>query len=87
MARSRCEIVSDILETVKKEDDCKKTAIIRLANLDWDMASKYLNVLVKDGFLESFEDESKGNEIFELTERGSLLLKSLKRIRKICTIL
>lgn len=87
MVRSRCKIVSDILETVGKENDCKKTTIIRLANLDWDMASKYLNVLVKDGFLESFENRSKGNESFELTERGKLLLKTLKRVRKICTIL
>ncbi|KXB05251.1 hypothetical protein AKJ51_05210 [candidate division MSBL1 archaeon SCGC-AAA382A20] len=87
MARSRCEIVSDILETVKNENDCKKTTIIRLANLDWDMASKYLNDLDKDGFLESFEDESKGNEVFELSKKGKLLLKSLKKIRKICTIL
>lgn len=87
MVRSKCEIVSDILEAVRKENDCKKTTVIRLANLDWDMASKYLNDLEKDEFLESFENQSKGNESFELTKRGKLLLKSLKRIRKICTIL
>lgn len=87
MARSRIEIISDVLETVKEEEDCKKTTIIRLANLDWNMASKYLNSLVDDGFLESFASESKGNEEFRLTEKGEVFLESLQKVRETCSVL
>lgn len=87
MARSRCKIISDILETVKKEENCKKTKIIRLANLDWDMASRYLNLLVQDDFLECSDDESKGNCNYELTENGELFLESLQKTREVCSLL
>lgn len=87
MARSRCEIISDILETVKNEENCKKTKIIRLANLDWNMASRYLKILVNDGFLKCLNNESKGNCRYELTENGKLFLKSLYKIRDVCSIL
>ncbi len=85
MARSRCEIVSDILETVKEEEDCKKTTIIRLANLDWDMANEYLDILLDLGHLETYEDESKGKDSYKLTEEGEKLLDSMGMIKEICS--
>lgn len=87
MARNRVEIVSDILKTVKNEGRCKKTTVIRLANLDWNMASEYLDCLVDDGFLESIENDSKGDDDYTLTEKGEVFLKSLKKVRKACSIL
>ncbi len=87
MARNRVEIVSDVLKTVKEEGSCKKTTVIRLANLDWNMASEYLNCLVNDGFLESFESDSKGDNEFRLTDKGEVFLESLQRIREACSIL
>ena len=87
MPRSRVNIVSDILEAVRDEENCKKTRIIRLANLDWDMAVKYLNVLVGDGFLETDENDAKGNEVYRLTEKGELFLQAVRKLRRVCSIL
>lgn len=85
MARSRCEIVSDILETVKEEEDCKKTTIIRLANLDWNMANEYLDILLNLGYLETYEDESKGKKSYKLTDEGEKLSDSMGMIKEICS--
>lgn len=87
MPRSKVKILIDILETVNDEDNCTKTKIIRLANLDWDMASEYLNDLLNEDFLETVETESKGNQEFIITEDGLLLLKILKKVRGSCSIL
>lgn len=85
MARSRCEIVSDILKTIKNESDCKKTTIIRLANLDWNMANKYLDILLEKGFIETYEDESKGKDSYKLTESGEKLFDSMDMVKDICS--
>ena len=87
MARSKVKIIVDILETVKKENNCSKTRIIRFANLDWDMASKYLSKMIKDGFLVTIESETRGNEEYKITERGEILLESLEKVRDACSIL
>ncbi len=85
MARSRCEIVSDILETIEEEDNCKKTTIIRLANLDWNMANEYLDILSNQCYIETFEDKSKGKDSFKLTAKGEKLLESMDMIKGICS--
>ena len=87
MSRSKTKIVIDIIETVKNEDSCSKTKIIRKANLDWDMASRYIKCLVEDGFLKTTETQSRGNSQYEITERGTMLLKSLKKAREVCSVL
>ena len=87
MTRSKTKIVVDILETVKNEDNCSKTKIIRKANLDWDMASKYIKSLLGEGFIKNTDNNSRGKYYYKITERGKLLLKSLKKARKACSIL
>ena len=87
MPRSKTKIIIDILEVVKSRGNSPKTKIIRTANLDWDMSSRYLETLIEDGFLESEESQSKGNGYYSLTERGEMLLKSLKKIRNVCSVL
>ena len=87
MARSKTKIVIDILETVKNENDCSKTKIIRKANLDWDMASRYIKSLENESFLRTTENAQRGNDHYEITRRGSLLQKKIKKVRDICSIL
>ncbi len=87
MTRSKVKIIEDILETVKTENSCTKTRILRFANLDWDMTSRYLNNLIKEGFLEMKGTESEENGRYKITKRGELLLESLKKVRNICSIL
>lgn len=83
MARSKVRIVSDILETVKNNKECKKSKIVRLANLDWNMANKYLSTLLKEGFLENYEKETgKGGKNYNLTEDGKELLGFLKQVEE-----
>ncbi len=87
MQRSRVKIIVDILETVKEENLCPKTRIIQLANLDWDMASRYIKCLVNEGFLETVKKESSsGNKEYKITEKGNTLLKSLQKVRNACSV-
>lgn len=84
MPRSTCEIVSDILETVGNEENCKRTKIIRLANLDWKMSKRYLNYLLDNNYLETYDDGSKGKESYRITKSGGELHKSVDNVKGIC---
>ncbi len=87
MTRSKTEIVKDILETIKENESCKKTSIVRLANLDWDMAERYLSTLLEEGFVDKKTEEgSRGKESYFLTEKGESLLKTVKKMSKISSI-
>lgn len=87
MARSKVEIICDILQVAKENSSAKKTRIIRLANLDWNMANKYLESLIDEGFLEkSREEEEKGGEDYDITEKGERLLEALKRLKNSVSI-
>lgn len=76
--------MSDILETVKSEENCKKTTIIRLANLDWDMTGRYLNYLLDNSYLETYDEGTKGKDSYRITEEGEELLRSMKIVKNIC---
>lgn len=84
MPRSTCEVVSDILETVKDEENCKITKIIKLANLDWNMSERYINYLLENNYLESYKDNSKGKKSYKVTKKGKELLKSVNNVKGVC---
>ena len=87
MSRSRIEIVQDILKTIKDNESCTKTKMIRFANLDWEMASRYVNTLVGEGFIETrTEKNSRGNESYHLTEKGKDLLEAVTKMKELSTI-
>ncbi len=86
MTRSTCEILLDIFETVNEKRDCKKTQIIRFANLDWYMAEKYLSVLIEDGYIEKYESKNdKGDESYRVTKKGKEMIKALKFMESVCS--
>jgi predicted transcriptional regulator len=47
--RSKLQIVADMLSVVSG-NDAKKTRIMYLANLSWDLLNRYLNDLMEAGF-------------------------------------
>ena len=78
--RSKVRILCDILETVKHNGNVKKSTIIRLANLDWNMANKYLNTLMEEDYLETYEnDNARGGKNYQLTDDGKEFLYFLRR--------
>ncbi len=87
MSRSKTAIIQAILETAENEP-CGKTKIIRLANLDWDMAEKYLQSLVKDDLIQKEEiEQGKRKNNYRLTKKGKNLKEEIKKIRNISKIL
>ena len=79
MSRSKVRILHDVLETVADNGGCTKTKIIRLANLDWNMANDYIDTLLEEGYLETYEDESeRGGSNYGLTEDGEEFLEFSK---------
>ena len=87
MVRSKVRIVHDILETIKENKHCKRTKIIRYANLDWDMAEKYLNALIDENFVEKrTEEETRGKESYIMIDKGRKFLESTEKIMKLTKI-
>ena len=68
--RSRYEIVHDILDQC--QNGAKKTWVMYRANLSYDLATNYLNDLVKRGLVENREG------MFYITDKGKQLLEVLK---------
>ncbi|NIO36932.1 hypothetical protein GTO27_04425, partial [Candidatus Bathyarchaeota archaeon] len=48
--RSRLQIIADILSVVR-DNDARKTRIMYLANLSWDLLTRYLNELIEAGLM------------------------------------
>ena len=87
MARSRIEIVQDILKTIKENESCTRTKMIRFANLDWEMAERYVNTLQEEGFVDTrVEKSSRGKESYHLTEKGEDLSNAAGKMRELSTI-
>jgi len=75
--RSRLQIVADMLSVVSGNNDVKKTRIMYLANLSWDLLNRYLSDLVEAGLL-SFDSSG----CYVLTSKGRLFLY---RFSEYCT--
>jgi predicted transcriptional regulator len=68
--RDRLEIIADILAVA--EGGAKKTRIMYIANLSYNLLKKYLPETIQMGFIR------QRNDIYELTERGKAFLDKYK---------
>jgi predicted transcriptional regulator len=75
--RSSIDIVANILEIAK--DGAKKTRIMYLANLSYELFKKYLNFSMDKNFLEYNSIEKK----YKTTNKGLDFLKNYYKFKKI----
>ena len=83
MRRDRHDIVTDILETAR--DAKVKTRIMGLAQLSFDQLDKYLDLLVKKGFLENMVIKRKRQvlTLCRTTQKGMELLHHMESVNKL----
>lgn len=71
--RDRATIIGDILVSLARNPEGKrKTNIKQSANLSSDLLNKYLDLLLRNGYV-----IVEGGEIYKLTQRGLRLLQNL----------
>jgi predicted transcriptional regulator len=76
--RGRIEIMMDILD--EASGGVNKTGIVYGANLNFNMAKRYLPLLMKRGLIVRFNGET--GDMYEITKRGREILKNYKEIKK-----
>lgn len=69
--RDQLTIMAHILEAIRIKKSKKKTQIMQSANLSTSLADKYLNLLVRNGYV-ILEDEN----MYKVTRKGSHFLQS-----------
>ena len=81
--RDRHDIVNDILETAR--DAKVKTRIMGMAQLSFDQLNKYLDLLVKKGFMENMAIKRKRQVIsfYRTTRKGIELLHHMEAVNKL----
>jgi predicted transcriptional regulator len=78
--RDRVTIIRDVLKTIKRCDDGgRKYTIMKHASLSYDQLNKYLLFLTNMGYIKEIA-EPDGKK-YEVTEKGSVFLKSLDDLR------
>ncbi len=78
--RDRVTIFRDVLKTIKRCDSGgRKYTIMRHASLSYDQLNKYLLFLTNMGYIKEIA-EPDGKK-YEVTEKGSVFLKSLDDLR------
>jgi predicted transcriptional regulator len=75
--RNKMEIAAGILEIAK--NGSRKTRIMYLGNLSFDLLQKYLDLLVNLGLLSVRNGEEK---VYAATEKGREFLKDFEELRK-----
>jgi len=75
--RSRTEIAANILEIAR--DGSRKTRIMYLGNLSFDLLQKYLGMLVELGLLEMRSGDEK---TYVATEKGRKFLDDFNELQK-----
>ncbi len=75
--RSKIQIAADILEIAK--NGSRKTRIMYLGNLSFDLLQKYLDSLVKTGLIEIDERDEK---TYKATEKGRRFLEDFRELQK-----
>jgi len=78
--RDRATIIADILKSVRFNPKGKrKTNIMQCANLSFDQMNKYLDLLLKNGYIivegQMYKPTSRGLEFLESVEADYLKLK------------
>jgi predicted transcriptional regulator len=68
--RSRYEIIHDVLDQCQTES--RKTWVMYKANLSYDLVGKYLDDLMRNGFVDAKDG------LYYLTEKGRELLEILR---------
>ncbi len=79
--RSKIQIAADILEIAK--NGSRKTRIMYLGNLSFDLLQKYLDSLVKTGLIEIDERDKK---TYKATEKGRRFLEDFRELQKYAEI-
>jgi len=77
--RSRVDIVGDILSLARKSKGVRITEVIYGANLNYGLANRYLDMLLKDGLLSG--DEQGGATTYKITDKGLEVLKAYRSLR------
>ena len=75
--RSRIQIAADILEIAK--DGSRKTKIMYLGNLSFDLLQKYLDMLVNLGLLEIRDGDER---VYTATAKGREFLEDFSELQK-----
>lgn len=78
--RDRATIIADILKSMRFSPQGKrKTKIMRTANLSYDQLNKYLDLLLRNGYVivegQVYKPTSRGLEFLETIESSYLKLK------------
>ena len=76
--RGRVEIMMDILDEAFA--GVNKTGIVYGANLNFNMAERYLALLINRGLLVKLNGER--GDVYRITEQGREILKNYKQIRE-----
>jgi predicted transcriptional regulator len=77
--RDRVTIFRDVLTTIKRVEEGRKYTIMRKASLSYDQLNKYLFFLTNMGYIKEIA-QADGRK-YEVTEKGSIFLKSLEDLR------
>ena len=72
--RSKIELLRDVLKVLKQDGGAKKTEVVYKANLNFERASKLLDLLVEKDLA-----EVKSNK-YEITEKGEKILRDIDRL-------
>jgi len=75
--RNKLEIVSDILSVVDNNDGARKTRIMHMANLSWELLNRYLNDLKEAGLL-----SLSSTDCYMLTLKGRRFLDRISEYSK-----
>jgi predicted transcriptional regulator len=77
--RNRIEITANILEIAK--EGSRKTRIMYLGNLSFDLVQKYLGQLQQLGLIEAKRNDT-GERIYTITPRGKRFLSDYHDLQK-----
>ncbi len=72
MRRSRIDIIIDVLDAAQM--GINKTSVVYRTNLNFKLADKYLELLLKQGLVENNSDK------YKTTENGKIFLEKAKEI-------
>jgi predicted transcriptional regulator len=80
LKRDRATIIADILKSMRfSPNGKKKTKIMRTANLSYDQLNKYLDLLLRNGYVmvedQVYKPTSRGLQFLETVESSYLKLE------------
>jgi predicted transcriptional regulator len=79
--RTMVDVMADILRVAGHP--CSKTQILYAANLSYEQAKKYCDLLVECGMLSKLEADENGGERFLTTTNGAGFLSQMSRFGSI----